>query len=42
MVAPVEVSEGGVGLLVSEGLLKEHQTRDMEAVGEAGLWTLGR
>jgi hypothetical protein len=24
MVAPVEVGEGGIGLLVSDGLLKEH------------------
>ncbi len=37
MVAPVEVSEGGLGLLVSNGLLKEHKTRDRKAVGEACL-----
>ena len=40
MVAPVEVGEGGVGLLVSNGLLKEHQTRDRKAVGEACLAAL--
>ncbi len=47
MVAPVEVGEGGVGLLVSNGLLKEHQTRDRKAVGQACLaaleqWAMGR
>ena len=47
MVAPVEVGEGGVGLLVSNGLLEEHQTRDRNAVGEACLavleqWARGR
>ena len=47
MVAPVEVGEGGLGLLVSNGLLKEHQTRDRKAVGEACLaaleqWSMGR
>ena len=47
MVAPVEVGEGGVALLVSSGLLKEHQTRDRKAVGEACLaaleqWSMGR
>ena len=47
MVAPVEVGEGGVALLVSNGLLKEHETRDRKAVGEACLavleqWSLGR
>jgi len=40
MVAPVEVSEGGVALLVSNGLLKEHQTHDRRAVGEACLAAL--
>ena len=40
MVTPVEVGEGGVGLLVSNGLLKEHQTRDRKAVGEACLAAL--
>ena len=47
MVAPVEVGEGGVGLLVSNGLLKEHETRDRKAVGEACLaaleqWAVGQ
>ena len=47
MVAPVEVGEGSLGLLVSNGLLKEHQTRDRKAVGEACLaaleqWSMGR
>jgi hypothetical protein len=47
MVAPVEVGEGGVALLVGSGLLKEHQTRDRKAVGEACLtaleqWSMGR
>ena len=46
-VAPVEVGEGGLGLLVSSGLLKEHETRDRKAVGEACLaaleqWSMGR
>ena len=35
MVAQVEVGEGGAALLVSSGLLKEHETRDRKAVGEA-------
>tara|TARA_B100002003_G_scaffold173499_1_gene161327 strand:- start:217 stop:453 length:237 start_codon:yes stop_codon:yes gene_type:complete len=47
MVAPVEVGEGGVELLVANGLLKEHQTADRQAVGRACLsalqqWTEGR
>ena len=47
MVAPVEVGEGGLGLLVSNGLLKEHETRNRKAVGEACLaaleqWSMGR
>ena len=47
MVAPVEVGEGGVDLLVRNGLLKQHQTRDRKAVGEACLaaleaWVMGR
>ena len=47
MVAPVEVGAGGVALLVSNGLLKEHETRDRKAVGEACLaaleqWAEGR
>ena len=40
MVAPVEVGEGGIDLLVGNGLLKEHQTRDRKAVGEACLAAL--
>jgi len=40
MVAPVEVGEGGVGLLVDNGLLKEHETRDRNLVGEACLAAL--
>ncbi len=47
VVAPVEVGEGGVALLVSNGLLREHQTRNRKAVGEACLaaleqWSMGR
>jgi len=47
MVVPVDVGEGGIELLVSNGLLKEHQTRDRKAVGEACLaaleqWSEGR
>ena len=47
MVAPVEVGEGGVELLVGNGLLKEHQTRDRKAVAAACLaaleqWAEGR
>ena len=46
-VAPVEVGEGGIDLLVRSGLLKEHQTRDRKAVGAACLvaleqWAMGR
>ena len=40
MVAPVEVGEGSVVLLVSNGLLKEHKTRDRKAVGKACLAAL--
>ena len=47
MVAPVEVGEGGVELLVGNGLLKQHQAGDRKAVGEACLaaleqWSMGR
>ena len=47
MVAPVEVGEGGVGLLVGSGLLKQHQVGARKAVGEACLaaleqWAEGR
>ena len=37
MIAPVEVGEGGIDLLVSKGLLKQHQAADRGAVGEACL-----
>jgi len=45
--APVEVGEGGIDLLVRNSLLKEHETRDRKAVGEACLaaleqWAMGR
>ena len=40
MVAPVEIGEGGVKLLVGNGLLKAHQTRDRNAVGAACLAAL--
>ena len=40
MVAPVEVGEGGADLLVRNGLLKEHETRDRKAVGKACLGAL--
>jgi hypothetical protein len=47
MVAPVEVGQGGVELLVGNGLLKQHQAGDRHAVGEACLaaleqWAAGR
>ena len=42
MVAPVEVGEGGIELLVGNGLLKQHQTTDREAVGEVRPVFLGR
>ena len=47
MVTPVEVGEGGVELLVANGLLQEHEMRDRQAVGEACLaaleqWAGGR
>ena len=40
MVAPVEVGEGGVELLVANGLLKQHQAGDRQAVGAACLVAL--
>ena len=40
MVAPVEVGEGGAALLVSDGLLKPHETSDRELVGAACLAAL--
>ena len=47
MVAPVEIGEGGVNLLVGNGLLKQHQVGDRHAVGAACLlaleeWATGR
>jgi len=47
MVAPVEVGEGGVELLIGRGLLKQYQAGDRHAVGEAFLaaleqWAAGR
>ena len=41
MVAPVEVGEGGIELLVGNGLLKQHQKSDRKTFGEACLATLG-
>jgi hypothetical protein len=46
MCASVEVGEGGIDLLVRNELLKQHQTRDRKAVGEACLaaleqWAMG-
>ena len=35
MTVPVEVGGGGIQLLVGNGLLKEHEMRDRQAVGEA-------
>ena len=40
MVAPGEIGAGGVELLVGNGLLKQHQTRDRNAVGAACLEAL--
>ena len=40
MVAPVEVGEGGIELLVGNGLLKQHQITERKAVGEACLAAL--
>ena len=47
MVAPVEVGEGGIDLLVRNGLLGRAQMNDRQAVGEACLaaleqWASGR
>ena len=47
MVAQVEVGEGGIDILIRNELLKQHQTRDRKAVGEACLaaleqWSMGR
>ena len=40
MVAPVEIGEGGIELLVGNGLLKQHQIADRKAVAEACLVAL--
>ena len=40
MVAPVEVGEGGIDLLIRNELLKQHETRDRKAVGAACLAAL--
>jgi hypothetical protein len=40
MVAPVEIGEGGIDLLVGNGLLKQHQVGDRHAVGAACLAAL--
>jgi hypothetical protein len=40
MVASVEIGEGGIALLVDDGLLKQHQINDRHAVGEACLAAL--
>jgi len=40
MVAPVEIGEGGIELLVGNGLLKQHRADDRHAVGEACLAAL--
>ena len=42
MVMPVEVGEGGIELLVGNGLLKLHQLADRKAVGEAWLTALAQ
>ena len=40
MVVPVEIGEGGIELLVGNGLLRRQDTRDRMAVGEACLAAL--
>jgi hypothetical protein len=47
MIAPVEIGEGGIELLVGNGLLKQHQAGDRHALGAACLaaleqWAEGR
>ncbi len=42
LVAQVEVGEGGIDILIRNELLKQHQTRDRKAVGEACLVALGQ
>ena len=46
MVAPVEVGEGGIDILIRNELLNQHETRDRKAVGAACLaaleqWSMG-
>ena len=40
MVAPVEVGEGGIDILIRNELLNQHRTRDRKAVAEACLAAL--
>ena len=40
LVAQVEVGEGGIDILIRNELLKQHQTRNRKAVGEACLAAL--
>ena len=40
LTAPVEIGAGGIALLVGNGLLKEHETRDRNKVGSACLEAL--
>ena len=47
VIAPVEVGEGGIDILIRNELLKQHQAGDRKAVGEACLaaleqWAGGR
>ena len=42
MIAPVKTGEGGIELLVGNGLQKQHQAGDRHAVGEACLAALKR
>ena len=47
MTAPIEIGEGGIALLVGNGLLKEHETRDRNLVAAACLaaleqWSMGQ
>ena len=46
LVAPVEVGEGRINILIRNELLKQHQMRDRKAVGAACLaaleqWSMG-
>ena len=47
LIAPFEVGEGGIDILIRNELLKQHQTRYRKAVAEACLaaleqWSMGR